>query len=295
LKLTAYLLFTVSLAASALQPVTAQEVDPVRLDKRVGTLESQMRAVQRKVFPGGDPKLFAPEIAPAAPAPVEPAGIPASNPVNDLAARVDALEAQLRTLTGQIETLQFRQRQIDEAQAKLRGDVEFRLTALEQGHAAAAPAAGAAIAADAAAKPGKPAPTPEAPAKPKTESAAWKAAYANVTAKDWAAAAPAMEAFLADWPKAAKAPEAQYWLGRANAEQAKPAEAARAYLDGYKNYPKSDRAADSLIGLAKAMQALKKPKDSCRVLGELDQYGDKLTGGQKSEAKALSAKAKCEA
>jgi tol-pal system protein YbgF len=290
------LLLTIALFAV---PAAAQDADP--LGKRVGALESQMRAVQRKVFPGGDPKLFAPEVAPAAPAAPEPVGVPASSAVSDLSARVDALEQQLRTLTGQVETLQFKQRQLEDASAKLRGDVEFRLNALEQGHGATAAAgagAAAAVAADTVkpAKGAKPdtALEPKPAPKAKTDTAAWKAAYESVTAKDWEAAAPAMEAFLADWPKSAKAPEAQYWLGRANAEQQHHAEAARAYLDGYKAYPKSDRAADSLIGLAKAMQALKKPKDSCRVLGELDQYGKALTGGQKSEAKALAAKAKCE-
>lgn len=297
------------LAAAVAGPAHAQNsgpsLDPVKVERRVGALESQMRAVQRKVFPGGDPKLFAPDITPsAAPAP-EPVGVPATSQISDLSQRVDALEQQLRTLTGQVETLQFKQRQLDEGQAKLRGDIEFRLTQLEagKGPAAATPPADALPVTEAPrlAKGAKAAleakPKPDARPEPKaaTADAAWKSAYAKVLNKDWATAAPAMTAFLADWPNSPRLAQAQYWLGRAQLEQKNNAEAARAFLDGYTNYRQSPRAADSLLGLAKALQGLKKPKDSCRVLGQLnDEYGEKLSKPQQADAKALAEKSRCE-
>jgi len=280
----------------------AQDATVEKIDKRVGKLESEMRAVQRKVFPGGDPKYFEPEIAPAEALPPAPVGSPASTPLVDLTERVGELERQLRTLTGQVEANQYKLKQLEDAQAKLRGDVEFRLNALEAGGAGAA-ATAATPPADApakAAKPGKadPAaktPPPEkAPAKAATADTAWKAAYAQALAKDWPGTVTAMTGFIADWPKSTRLPQAQYWLGRANAEQGQNAEAARAYLEVYKTAPKSDRAPDSLLGLAGAMQALKKPKDACRVLGELDSvYGDKLSPAQQADAKALKTKVKC--
>ena len=128
------------LAALLLAPIAAaaQEIDPIKVDKRVGKLESEMRAVQRKVFPGGDPKFFEPEITAPAAVVAAPVGTPATAPLVDLTERVGELERQLRTLTGQIEANQFKLRQLEEAQAKLRGDLEFRITALEGGGAAAA-------------------------------------------------------------------------------------------------------------------------------------------------------------
>src|SRR3546814_2900601 len=57
------------------------------VDKRVGVLEKQMQAVQRKVFPGADPRFFEPEIAPA-PTGVAGTGLPATTPLADLTARV---------------------------------------------------------------------------------------------------------------------------------------------------------------------------------------------------------------
>ncbi|MBV8970791.1 MAG: hypothetical protein JO290_00710, partial [Sphingomonadaceae bacterium] len=136
------LIAAVLLAAAG--PLAAAEPPP--LDKRVTTLETQMKAVQRKVFPGGDPRYFQPEItdAPAA-APVE--GTPATSALADLTARVDALERQQRNLTGAVEEAQNKLRQLDEAFTKYRGDTDFRLNAIEH-PAPAAPAAAAAPAAD---------------------------------------------------------------------------------------------------------------------------------------------------
>ncbi len=289
------LAFALLLATAA--PSLAQDTDPLKIDRRVGKLEGEMRAVQRKVFPGGDTKYFEPEIAPPVAAPPPTVGTPATTAISDLTQRVGELERQLQVLTGQIEANQFKVRQLEDGQAKLRGDIEFRLTTLEGG---AKPVADPANPVISASKPGKidtvAKPVAAAPAKPPTPEAAWKAAYANVTTKRWSDASAAMADFLAANPKSPRAPQAQYWIGRASAEQGQSAAAARAFLDGYKTYPRSERAPDSLIGLAGAMTSLKKPRDACRVLGELDSvYGDKLTSGQKDEAKAARAKAKCEA
>lgn len=294
-------LFVVALALAA--PALAQDAD--RLDKRVGKLESEMKAVQRKVFPGGDPRFFEPEIqAPAAPAPTT-IGVPATAPLADLSARVDALEAQLRALTGQVEAGQFRLKQLEDAQTKLRGDVEFRLNTLEgNGSAPAiAPAPGPGPAAPPRVTPAPPqgvaavpAPAAKAPSKPATADAAWTAAYANVTAKNWPATETAMTDFIAAWPKSARLPQARYWLGRSHAQRNQHAQAARAYLELYKTAPRSTQAPDALLGLATAMNGLTKPKDACRVLDELASvYGEKLTPAQQADAKTQRGRAKCAA
>lgn len=276
-------------------PVVAQDLDPVRVEKRVGKLESEMRAVQRKVFPGGDPRFFEPEISAPAAAPAAPVGTPASAPLVDLAARVGELERQLREMTGAIEANQFKLRQLEDAQTKLRADVEFRLTALEGGGAAAAAAGAAAIPAKPGAKPLTPA--AKAPAAPAANAdAAWKAAYAHALDKDWPATETAMTDFIAAYPKSPRIPQAQYWLGRSFAARDQHAQAAKSFLELYQTAPLSPRGPDSLLGLATAMNGLKKPKDACRVLGELDSvYGEKLTPVQQAEAKAQRTKAKCPA
>src|SRR3546814_7701843 len=102
------------------------------MDERVDRLEGQMRAVQRKVFPGGNENYFKPEITAPETRPGAP-GVPASNPLSDLAARVDSLESQLTTLTGQIEQNSFKVRQLEATMKTFHSDPRFRLTQLEGG------------------------------------------------------------------------------------------------------------------------------------------------------------------
>ena len=288
-------------------PATAQAPD---LDRRVGKLEAEVRAVQRKVFPGGDPRYFVPEVAPAAPVAAEPVGSPASAPLTDLTARVGELEGQLRTLTGQVEANQNKLRLLDDALTKTRGDIEFRVTALEAGtRPPAAPPADTLPAPAPTARPARvtlkpppaevPSPAATAP-KPAITTAApnadaeWRAAYALVLAKSWDEAEPALNAFLAAHPRAARASDAQYWLGRSFAARKSPAQAAKAFLDGYQKYPKGSRAPDSLLGLAEALVALKKPEQACRSLGELDAvYAERLTPALRGQADKARVAAKC--
>jgi len=83
-------------------PVMAQES---AADIRMRKMEAEIRALQRKVFPGDD-KFFAPEITPGT-TPATAAGATAApaagSAVTDLIRRMDALEAQIASLTGQVE------------------------------------------------------------------------------------------------------------------------------------------------------------------------------------------------
>lgn len=310
------LLCATMLAGAA--PALAQSADA--LDKRVGKLESEMRAVQRKVFPGGDKRYFEPEFQPANPAAqAAPAGVPASSPIADLTARVDALERQLATMTGQAEQNAFRVRQLEEALNKFRADAEYRLTQLEGGTPAGAapaqtaggtpsfpftnpskpaatpitPPAAAAVTPDAAG--GTPAAaTPAKPADP--VEADYQTAYAFITAKQNVKAQEALAAFVAKHPKSSRASHAQYWLGRAFMAEKSYAQAAKAFLDNYRLYPKGDRAPDSLYWLGQALVALEKPEEACRVYGELQAaYGTKLSATLKDQVTKARTTAKCAA
>ena len=83
-------------------PVHAQQ----GVEGRVSRLESEMRAVQRKVFPGGGGQYVEPQIQPQTA--TGPDGLPATSPVADLDARVNTLESRMSSLTGQIETTEHR-------------------------------------------------------------------------------------------------------------------------------------------------------------------------------------------
>src|SRR3546814_279640 len=120
-----FVLIALAVAIGSTSPAVAQSSN---IEGRVGRLEKEMKAVQRKVFPGGGSQYFEPQIAPAPATPTPAPGTPASSPVADLMARVNALESQLATLTGQTEQNAFKLRQLEEAFNKYKGDMEARAT-----------------------------------------------------------------------------------------------------------------------------------------------------------------------
>ncbi|WP_448581974.1 tol-pal system protein YbgF [Thermaurantiacus sp.] len=262
------------------------------VEKRVSTLESQMRAVQRQVFPGGDPRFFAAEPGPPPAPAAEPPTAESAPELFELLQRVDRLEAQQRTLTGQVEELQFRLRTLEAAFERARADSEFRLDALEgRKPSAIPPAAAPAPAAPAPAKRSPESPAASAPADPE---ARYLAAYGLYTAKDFTRAATELEAFAKANPSHPRASNAQYWAGRSLMELGRHAEAAKLFLAGYQRWPKGQRAPESLLWLGKALTAMKQPKAACQALDQLrTAYPERVTGALAAESQRARAQAQC--
>ena len=279
------LLLTLPLLLPAMPAFAQQTVQQV--EGRVKKLESEMRAVQRKVFPGGSKEYFEAEIqAPAAP--VTAPGVPASNPLSDLSRRVDSLENQLTTMTGQLEENSFKVRQLEAALEKFKTDAEFRLTTLEGGAPPAAPGAAAALPAAAA-----PQPAVAAALTPEQE---YNAAYGLVTAKDYPAAEKALSAFIAKNPKHARASNAQYWLGRTYFAQNQPVQAARTLLENYQKRPEGERAPESLLWLGKSLMAFSppSPQKACEAYDQLEaSYGKTLSQSLRTQLVDARSAARC--
>lgn len=141
------LVLLVSAAAMVImpvQPVVAQNSpDSPDISRRVDRIERELRAVQRRVFPGAQDGLFQPEVQPADTAAM-PSGISGATPVAELTARVDAIEGQVARLTEQVEQSTFRQRELEAAIARLRTELSGRIDRIEAGPAAAPASEGAA-------------------------------------------------------------------------------------------------------------------------------------------------------
>ncbi len=303
-----FTLATLLLASVAAGPVAAQS-DP--LIQRVGKLEKEMTAVQRKVFPNGF--AIEPEIGNGAPAMA--AGNPASSPVADLNARVDALESQLQSLTGQVENDGNRVRKLEDALKAY----DARLKALEgtgpvvsnDTNASIAPAVAVVAAKPAIAPPkaASAAPKPGASIKadpgrkaaieaveiPATDDAtedAYTYAFRLWTAKLYPEAQMKLKEFVAKYPSNKRASYAQNLLGRAYLDEGKPALASVAFYDNYQKMPRGERAPESLSWLGVALTRLKKPADACKVYKEFDDVYAAKAG---SELKAKVAKGKIDA
>jgi TolA-binding protein len=309
---------TVSLPFVALAMVVPASVSAqTSMDSRVGRLEQEMRAVQRKVFPEGAGRNL-----PADPASVpvqEAGGTPASSPVADLDARVSAIETQLKTLTGQAEQNNHKLRQLEDAFAKFKADAAASTAAVApvdapaKTSATAKPAAGAVKLPVLSTKPvvatGKMASAaPNAAAderklavaaieKPDSGNAAddaYSYGFRLWQAKFYPEAQAQLKTTVEKYPSAGVASRAQNLLGRAYLDDDKPALASVAFYDNYKKHPQGDRAAESLTYLGESLIRLKKLPDACKVYQELDDvYGATMSASLKDMATKGKARAKC--
>jgi TolA-binding protein len=270
------------LLGAAAAPLAAQSAPD--LNARVGKIEKELRAVQRKVFPNGQP--LEPEIVAPTPTP-EPLGGPASSPIADLTARVDAIESQVRTLTAQAEQNGHRVSQLEDQVKQLVADAEARAAA-----AAAAPTALAPPTADEA-----PAPAPTGIERPSTGDAAedgYIYGFRLWQAKMYADAETELKQVADKYPDHRRASFAQNLLGRAYLDDGKPALAAVALYDSYKKWPKGERAAESLYWLGQALTDLKKPVDACKVYAQFgDDYAATASASLKAQVAAGQKRAKC--
>lgn len=296
------------------------------VEARVDRLEREMRAVQRKVFPGGAGATVEPQITPDIDRDI--AGSPASSPVADLTQRVGALESQVQSLTGQVEQTGYRLRQLEDAFNAYKRSADARLKALEESASSigsARPSSGDNDVPDASIEPPvrpapRPAPATTTPAattpatpKPATGTRAQQLAaiekpksddpaedgyiygYRLWQSKFYPEARQALETVVAKYPKHRRASYSQNLLGRAYLDAGAPSLAAVAFYENYKKNPNGERAPDSLFYLAKALTALKKPSSEvCKVYTELTQlYGDRISEQMKTDVAAGRTAAKC--
>jgi TolA-binding protein len=270
------------LAAAA--PASAQDEA-----SRVRKLEDQVRALQRKVFPGPDGKFFAPEVdtSTAQPAQQPAVGIPAATPLTDLLGRLDSIEAQLNRLTARSE--------VNENAISM---LEDRLDKLEASGAAVATAPVQPTGAIAVPDSNAPALVAKTPAKAPAAGKPSAARLARVEAiakpdtgnpgddeysygfRLWDAglypeAQQQLKLFVDKYPSDPKISYGRNLLGRAYLDDKQPKAAAPYFLENYQKDPNGPRAPDSLLFLAESMIALKDNTRACRALAE---FGDKYAG-----------------
>lgn len=273
-------------------PAMAQD----NVDTRLKKVEAEVRALQRKVFPGPDGKFFEPEIAPTpTPTPTGTPGQPATTAVSDLLTRMDAVETQMARLTSQIE---LNTNRIDQLEAKLAGGSQ-PAAATTTPAATAQPAAQSnldamtdgASAQPAAAAPAetKPAPPPstrvaavQAIVKPQTDDPGddeYVYGYRLWDAKFYPEAEQQLKLFLQKYPKHRRASWGRNLLGRAYLDDGNPSEAAKWFLQNYQTDKRGERASDSLLYLAVTMKQMKDTKRACIALAEFSEtYATEAAG-----------------
>ena len=290
-------------------PVAAQSDAEARLKK----VEAEVRALQRKVFPGGDGKFFEPEITAATPATTQPAGAPSTTAVTDILARLDALEGQLRQLTAGNEENANALRLLQDRVAKLEGG-SLPEPVPQAGVSATIPSRP--VSGDAVRTPAvvttttttATTPRPAGPSaarlagvqaieRPSTGDAgadAYSYGFRLWDAKFYPEAVQALTIYVEKHPNHSQISYGRNLLGRAYLDDGKPREAAPWFLRNYQADKTGARAGDSLLYLAQSMIALKDTKRACIALAEFSEtYPALATGRLKSQFDAARREGKC--
>ena len=304
MKFRLFLFGATALAIAA--PVTAQNTN---IEGRVVKLEKEMQAVQRKVFPGTSGKFFEPEIKPEAADKSSTAA--SSTAVSDLLARVDALETQLSSLTGQVERQGNALRTMEGRLKSLEGKMA------EQNTPAPAISLPQSVTPKPAAVVPKTAAAPKTATKPATNAKpsaartiavsaierpstgdayddAYNYGYRLWEAKFYPEAQVQLDETVKKYAKHSRISYARNLLGRAWLDDSKPATAVKIFYDNYKLDPRGDRAPESLYFLGSALTDLGKTTEACEAYGQLaSAYPDAATGRLSARITSGRLRAKC--
>ena len=274
---------------TAAPPALAQDSNE---EARIRKLEAEVRALQRRVFPGGDGRFFEPEIT-GQPRQQQTVGQVSTTALTDVLARLDALEGQIQRLTSQNEEQAFALRQLT---ARVDALVDRPAIAVEpvQGSATRnVPANDAETRSTAARTTPTPAQTAapsasrvaavQAIAKPQTDDAGddeYSYGFRLWDAGFYPEAQQQLTLFLDDYSDHWRATYARNLLGRAYLDDDKPVEAAPWFLKNYQTDKSARRAGDSLLYLAEAMAAQGDDRRACIALSEFAETYPALASGR---------------
>jgi tol-pal system protein YbgF len=168
----------------------------------------------------------------------------------EMSQRLEALEAQVRSLQGSSEVEENTLSKVQKQQRDLYADLDRRLAAIEAGMA---PTSGADTAAGGAGRAAPP-PLPE----DATEQQTYDDAFAALKDARYAEAIAGFTGFLGRWPDSALAPNSAYWLGEAYYVTKDYEQAAASFSDVASRWPKSAKAPGALLKLGFAQYELRR-------------------------------------
>ena len=211
--------------------------------------------------------------------------------------RLNALESELRDMTGRFEETSNRVRRMQERLDKLVQDMDFRLTQMERavqsGGAASPPGSQPTATVAGPSRPSEPPPanlaitsprprsdTPTVAEPPRSspgpavlpagnEMEQYSFAQRLVAQTRYDEAEGALREFVRRNPNSALIDNARYWLGETYYVRKRYEDAAATFLEAYQGNPKGAKAPDSLLKLGLSLAALRKTPEACVALGKL--------------------------
>ncbi|GAA5050089.1 hypothetical protein GCM10023208_08810 [Erythrobacter westpacificensis] len=285
-------------------------------DDRLRRIESQINALQRAVFPGGDERFFEPEITPQSNPVQTTTPQPTTSALTDVLARLDAIEQQLARLTA-----------ATEVNENALTAVETRLDALETRDVSGGTSASAGSTGSSSGPSGV-IPVPgdgedtaefapveesdtqvaEGPTPARVEAVQGIAKPATGDEGDdeyvygfrlWDAgfypeAQQQLAMFVERYPDHWRTTYGRNLLGRAFLDAGEPRAAATHFFDNYQADSSAARAPDSLLYLAESMIALGDTRRACIALAEFgDTYPALAVGRLQTQYQDLGGRVDC--
>jgi tol-pal system protein YbgF len=171
----------------------------------------------------------------------------------EMAQRIDALQAELRAMRGEVEVLQNQSEGGKNQTRSLYGDLEKRIAALETLGGVGGAGAGVLGAA--------PPPLGAAPAGG-SEQGSYDAAFTALKSSDYPRAIAGFKNFVATYPGSPLASNAQYWLGEAYYVNREYPNAIGAFQRVITEWPDSRKAPDALVKVGFTQAALGKTAEA---------------------------------
>ena len=178
----------------------------------------------------------------------------------DMAQRLDAAQADVRSLRGRIEELENSNETLRKQSRELYSDLDKRIAGIGTGGAGAtaggfgpAPGPGGASAGGSAA----------------AEQTAYNQAFDALKSSNYAAAISGFESFLTSYPASPIAENAQYWLGEAHYAKGEYDKAATSFRTVGERWPNSRKSPDALLKLGYSQIELKQVGPARVTLSEV--------------------------
>jgi tol-pal system protein YbgF len=236
----------------------------------------------------------------------------AGDPVAEtLLRRLDALDYQVRELTGETERLQFENRRltdevgmlqaeldamrnpqppaIDDATADWMNDGLGGEPTSADGESVAVTDPDDQFASERAAATG----VLGAPS-PGDAGTSFRNARDRLNDGDFAGAQSGFEAFVNDHAEHPRAGEAWYWLGETFFVRSQFADAASSYISSLRAQPEGEKAPDALVRLAASLHGLGRTQDACDTLARFGREFPNATPASRDRAARESVRANCQ-
>jgi tol-pal system protein YbgF len=191
----------------------------------------------------------------------------------DLSQRLEAAQAEARTLRGQIEELQFRNQGAGEQQRELYDDLSKRLQALETSNSQAQVQ-------QAAAGSGLPVPGGD-------DRANYQAAFDLLRDGKYTEATEGFKLLLTRFPASSMADNAQYWLGESYYVTRDFASALKAFRAVVDKYPDSRKLPDALLKIGYCDYELQNWKSARTALGQVVQQFPDTTAARLAQQRLV--------